>query len=150
MSREQAVPPSAAVTPDLPAAAPRWSRRAREKPCLLPGERVGGLRSRRGQSQGRQRPAVQGGERPGCRPAGTCWLAAPVAHRCDAGFRSVTPFPSSPRASPFSSGPVAAVQPWPSPRTTPRTTSPGNGTEMASRSPDPIDTNLSKGLIPSF
>nr|XP_041574696.1 60S ribosomal protein L29 isoform X1 [Taeniopygia guttata] len=73
---------------------------------------------------------------------------------------------------------AAPVRPWPSPRTTPRTTSvsgavtgpgpgpargwqhrlpgglwrdkPVSGTEMASRSPKNIDTNLSKGLIPSF
>ena len=45
--------------------------------------------------------------------------------------------------------PRVTMQTWPSPRTTPHTTSPTNGTEMASRDPSHKDTNLFRGLTPS-
>jgi hypothetical protein len=41
--------------------------------------------------------------------------------------------------------PRVTVQTWPSPRTIPLTTSPENGTEMASRNPDHKDMNLLRG-----
>ncbi|XP_031202854.1 60S ribosomal protein L29-like [Mastomys coucha] len=42
------------------------------------------------------------------------------------------------------------VQTWPSPRTTPHTTSPAKGKEMASRSPSRKDSNLLRGLTTEF
>lgn len=54
-------------------------------------------RSRRGRCGGRHRPAVREGERGGGRlPSGTSPLAAPVAHRSGAGFRSVGPVSQQP------------------------------------------------------
>ncbi|XP_060219313.1 large ribosomal subunit protein eL29-like [Meriones unguiculatus] len=47
--------------------------------------------------------------------------------------------------------PRDTVQTWPSPRTTPHTTSPTNGTEMAWRNPGHKNTNLlRKGVDPKF
>ncbi|XP_048953845.1 60S ribosomal protein L29 isoform X4 [Canis lupus dingo] len=59
---------------------------------------------------------------------------------CTAAFLSLFLFRSEALGEPR-----ALVQTWPSPRTTPRTTSHENGTETASRNPGHKDTNLLRG-----
>lgn len=75
-----------------------------------------------------------------------------LAHRAnrteDGGHIVITKRPRNAISVPLRE-PPDTVQAWPSPRTTPHITSPGNGTEMASRNPGHKDTNLSRGSTPS-